>query len=1033
MRRNPRAHDHDPERLHLEALEQLPESERRLRRLAIWTADDEHSVDSLREQLAVDQPEQRRPVEDDVVVLRILDLLEEAVERIAREQLGGIGGPASTGEHVEASGARAGRAQLEDAARSAVQRSGEHLRETRRLIHIEELVQLGPAHVGGDEPRTVQRLGEHEPEGGRDLGLALTVQRARDEYRPPARARKATPQGRLQGLIRLVLSRAERLGAVPERPAHVGNLGEHGELEQAAQLPGTADPRLELGAREHDERGDEERRKQCEDAIPDRTRREGGSRRLGGLGERELRARSGGAHIEIREALPNRGALRLDLRPAPARKLSEGAAERRPSAVQPPVMAPALLREERGRDGVGDLGRALRSVVRRDDVDDVRPRIDGRGDLVLERRGTLAGDPPRRPEPRLPGREQRVDRGQAPLGGVHVSGLERIGGAFENDLGPRLVRLREHERREHHDGYEREYDHGDQQLAAAQRIQIPARLDRLVGRERRRGVPDQAVDAIDHYFVATVARPCRTLLAVFSALLALAAGCSSSSSTPPAPSAARTDSRPPTVEFVGPTRLAERATLRANARSDSSRVVAVTFTLDGRPLGSDTTKPYELDVDPAFLPSGRHRLVVGVVDALGRRATAAPKTVTVASVDSHVVKVAPGRSFSGVKDALRRGNVTVQLAPGRYQVRELELGSGARLVGSGSRTVIAPSGGGYWALLVAKGNGIRISDLAIDGGGGPAARSSRDGGIAVAVFDGSRDVRLQRLHIRRVRTHGVSVWGTHAGVSVQDSVIDGGGTAHAGVYSLGSDRSRDTSVIRSRIHGFRSYGILLGQKEFGRPKAALHGVALDNEISDIRDPERDACVRDARNAEGCGTNEGGIWTGGVEAAIIGNTIRRARWDGIETVGSSTRTTIVANEIRGTRTGIYLEHSTNYSLISRNVIVDARTGINVEWRHEGQGSSNNTFSFNRVVRAESGLFVDVGSDRNRIEGNVFVGGARPAITLQGSSENVVQRNLGCGGAVTSLVGFESARWDDGAPAHSRRNRLSANRSVPNCRT
>jgi parallel beta-helix repeat protein len=486
------------------------------------------------------------------------------------------------------------------------------------------------------------------------------------------------------------------------------------------------------------------------------------------------------------------------------------------------------------------------------------------------------------------------------------------------------------------------------------------------------------------------------------------------------------------VEFLGPTRITKPATLDARARAFSSRVVAVTFTLDGRPLGSDTTTPYELDVDPALLPAGRHRLRVAAVDTLGRRASSQPTVLTVAPVQSAVVRVAPGQSFIGARNLLRRGNVTVKLGPGRYEVRELELGSGTRLVGSGSRTVIAPSTAGrYWALLVAKGSGIRISDLTIDGGGGPAAQASNEGGIAVAVFDGSQDVRLQRLHIRRVRTHGVNAWGAHAGISVQDSVIDGDGSAHAGVFTLGSDRSRDTSVIRTRIRGFRSYGVLLGQKEFGRRAAALHGVALDNVISDIRDPDRDACVKDARYASGCGTNEGGIWTGGVEAAIIGNTVRRARWDGIETVGSSTRTTIVGNEIRGTRTGIYLEHSTNHSLISRNLIVGAGTGINVEWRHEGVGSSHNTFTLNRVVGAESGLFLDVGSDGNRIVGNVFVSGARPAITLQGSSNNLVRGNLGCRGPETSLVGLESARWDNGTEAHSKGNRLDENRSVASC--
>jgi parallel beta-helix repeat protein len=486
------------------------------------------------------------------------------------------------------------------------------------------------------------------------------------------------------------------------------------------------------------------------------------------------------------------------------------------------------------------------------------------------------------------------------------------------------------------------------------------------------------------------------------------------------------------VLFLGPTRLTEPTTLAARARAYSSRVVAVTFTLDGRPLGSDTTRPYELDVEPELLAPGRHRIRVVAVDSLGRRAGTEPKVVTVAPAGTKVMDVGPGPSFAGVMDALRGGNVTVRLAPGRYEVGELELGSGTRLVGSGPETVIAPPPGAqYWALLVARGSRIRISDLTIDGGGGPATASSKDGGIAVAVFDGSRDVRLQRLHIRAVRTDGVNAWGAHSSVSVQDSVIEGGGTGRAGVYTLGSDDSRDTSVIRTRIRGFRSYGILLGQKEFGRPGAALHGVALDNVISDVRDPARDTCVTDARTTNGCGTNEGGIWTGGVEAAIIGNSIRRARWDGIETVGSSTRTTIVGNEIRETRTGIYLEHSTNDSLISRNLIVDAETGINVEWLHDGVGSSRNTFTFNRVVRAESGLFVDVGSDRNRIAHNLFVGGARPAITLQGSSENVVEDNLGCGGPATPLVGFESARWDSGALARSTRNRLSGNRSVRRC--
>ena len=278
----------------------------------------------------------------------------------------------------------------------------------------------------------------------------------------------------------------------------------------------------------------------------------------------------------------------------------------------------------------------------------------------------------------------------------------------------------------------------------------------------------------------------------------------------------------------------------------------------------------------------------------------------------------------------------------------MRVGDGARLIGSGPRTVITAPGASYFAVLVARGRNIAISNLTVDGGGPGPGR-----GIAVAVFDGSRNVRLSRLRLTHVRHDGVNVWGAYSNVSVQDSVIEGDGSAQIGVFALGSDRSRDTSVIRTRIRGFRSHGILLAQREYGRPAAALHGLALDNVVSDIRNPARDRCYYAPNTTPKCGTDEGGIWTGGVEAAIIGNTVVRARWDGIETVGSSTRTTVVGNRIRDTRTGIYLEHSTHDSLFARNVVSGARTGINVEWWHDGQGSTRNTFSSNRIVSATQG--------------------------------------------------------------------------------
>jgi parallel beta-helix repeat protein len=493
-------------------------------------------------------------------------------------------------------------------------------------------------------------------------------------------------------------------------------------------------------------------------------------------------------------------------------------------------------------------------------------------------------------------------------------------------------------------------------------------------------------------------------------------------SLPSRPSAA-----PVRVSYEGPAGgIVRPVTLMAHATAERARVVAVTFMLDGRPLGSDTTKPYSLGLNPALVHPGRHHLRVVAVDNLGRRVSTRSIRLTTAGFRAPMIRATPRRGLTRALQALRDGDVTVRLGPGRYRLDEVQLGDGARLVGAGARTVISARGASYWAILIAKGSHIRIANLALDGGG-----PGRGEGNAVAIFDGSKDVRLQRLQIRRVRKYGVNVWGAFANVSVQDSQLDGGGTAQAGVFSLGSDESRETSVIRTRIRGFRSFGILLGQKEYGRRAAALHGLALDNEISDIRDPARDACAQRPSTPR-CGTNEGGIWTGGVAAAIIGNKIRRARWDGIETVGSSTRTTIVRNDIRGTRTGVYIEHSTKDSLISWNAVHDAAAGVNVEWSYGGVGSQRNRFTFNRIVGARrAGIFIGVGSDSNRISGNTFVEGARPAIVLQGSSGNLVRANQACGTG-GRLVHELAAKRDDGRLARPRRNRLLENRSAHTCR-
>jgi parallel beta helix pectate lyase-like protein/Big-like domain-containing protein len=465
------------------------------------------------------------------------------------------------------------------------------------------------------------------------------------------------------------------------------------------------------------------------------------------------------------------------------------------------------------------------------------------------------------------------------------------------------------------------------------------------------------------------------------------------------------------VVYTGPRRLRGFATLRARVYNARARIVAVTFRLDGRPLGTDTRPPYRLDVDASALAEGGHRLGVVAVDSLGSRTRGRAVRVRTGGA-TRTLTVTSATGLGSVLPALARGGVSVRLAPGRYEVSHLELGGGARLVGSGPDTVLAARAGG-WSLVTVRGRGVRVADLTIDGGG----RAER----AVGVAAGSHDVRLQRLRIHGIRVTGVEVWGAHSRISVQDSTIVGAGARGSGVFELGSDESRDMSVIRTRISGFRSYGINFAQRAYDRPAAALRAVALDNEITDIDDP-----------GAASGTHEGGIWSGGVAAAIIGNRVRDTGWDGIQTVGSSRRVTVVGNDIARTGVGIYLEHETNDSLFARNAIADVATGINVEWRYDDAGSSGNTLEANTIVRPlEAGVFVDVEGDRNRIVDNVVAGGSGPAVVLQGASGNLVAGNVGCERSGQEVVVQQSARHDDGRAAHSLRNRLRENRSLAAC--
>ena len=466
------------------------------------------------------------------------------------------------------------------------------------------------------------------------------------------------------------------------------------------------------------------------------------------------------------------------------------------------------------------------------------------------------------------------------------------------------------------------------------------------------------------------------------------------------------------ASYTGPRTLRGRAVLRARV-DGGTRIVAVTYELAGRAVGTVTRPPWSLAIDAPLLTPGTAKLRVTAVDRLGDRVLSPAVAVHVLRGGEHLVRVTTQHRFDVVLPTLARGHVRVLVGPGVYRADQITLGPGARLTGSGRRTVLTPAAGSTGAAVITtSARDVRVSDLALDGAG------RTDYGMSIS--DGAAEVRVQRLRVGSVRGSGIELWGPHTDASIEDSVLVGRGATGAGVFDLGSGQSSDTSVIRTRISGFRGYGVLFAQRFYGLAKAANNNVALDNQISDIVDPS-------THN----GTDAGGIWSGGTEAAVIGNTISSTGTDGIETVGSSTRDTIVDNNVSLTRVGIYIERSTNDSLVTRNRIARVATGINVEWRHGGGSSLANTFELNSIAAARVGVFVDVQANDNQILKNVFTAAAETPVILQGSSGNTVRGNLACAVGSKPLVVLQTAQTETGATATSTDNQVSDNGRTGTC--
>jgi hypothetical protein len=93
------------------------------------------------------------------------------------------------------------------------------------------------------------------------------------------------------------------------------------------------------------------------------------------------------------------------------------------------------------------------------------------------------------------------------------------------------------------------------------------------------------------------------------------------------------DTTPPTVTISSPASGATVSGTRSVAATaaDNVGVTGVEFFVDGAPLGTDSTAPYEVAWDTTAASNGSHTLTARARDAAGNTSTSAPVTVTVSN------------------------------------------------------------------------------------------------------------------------------------------------------------------------------------------------------------------------------------------------------------------------------------------------------------------------------------------------------------------------------------------------------------------
>lgn len=414
------------------------------------------------------------------------------------------------------------------------------------------------------------------------------------------------------------------------------------------------------------------------------------------------------------------------------------------------------------------------------------------------------------------------------------------------------------------------------------------------------------------------------------------------------------------------------------------------------------------------MPIDRRRLIAGSF-AGAAALTMSSRALAGLGLDAAHFDVRPGApddqsaKLQRAIDQATRRRVPLMLAPGHYRAGNLQLATGAQIMGVRGATWLTLTGGP--SLLSAEhAEAITLSGLILDGGG-----QSLPPGRGLVQLSDVRGLRLTDCNLLRAGGDAIRL--------VQcDGVVSGNIITAAADNGLFSNDSRGLFILANTIRGSGNGGIRVWQSE----KRHDGSLVADNIVEDTKS-----------SAGGSGQNGNGINIFRAADVIVrGNHVRKTVWSAIRG-NSASNFQVIGNSCGDCDDiAVYSEFAFEGAVIADNIIDGAGSGISVTNFNDGGRLATVRGNLLRNLGArtpganpeEFGLGIGVEADA-AVTGNVIESAQTVGIGLGWGSylRNVsaignVVRQSGIGIAVSVMRGAGTALIADNVIAGSSRGAI-----------